>query len=190
MTEIKEEKGEVIDPSERPPPALNEEKQKKLEKVIAYESTNFQWDKIGLNWGIIVVQTVVALLRGSGTNSIAGISRCETVDWVLFGMLQLFCLIFLLAGIKVAKQDYINKVDCGYEFSPGDFQATSQNLMMLIAIAFVGSMFAAFCGVGPGFIFSPILVMIGLHPIVATATGMYVTMFTTLSASIQVLIFQ
>lgn len=57
-------------------------------------------------------------------------------------------------------------------------------------VSFFGAAAAAFCGIGPGFIFSPILLLIGIEPQVATATGMYVTMFTTLSATIQVIIYK
>jgi len=84
----------------------------------------------------------------------------------------------------VVKREHENKVACGYEFTPGDVQATPKNLTKMIAVSFFGSMAAAFCGVGPGFIFGPVLVMLGLEPQVAVATGMYVTMFTTLSATI------
>mmetsp|Transcript_8356 Transcript_8356/g.13971 ORF Transcript_8356/g.13971 Transcript_8356/m.13971 type:complete len:93 (-) Transcript_8356:22-300(-) len=39
-------------------------------------------------------------------------------------------------------------------------------------------------------IFVPVLILIGIEAQVATATGMYITMFTTLSSSIQVIIFK
>ena len=71
-----------------------------------------------------------------------------------------------------------------YEFSKGDLEATKLNLFIMIMISFFGAMGAAFCGVGSGFVFCPILVMINIEPQVATATGMYLTMFTTLAASI------
>lgn len=60
----------------------------------------------------------------------------------------------------------------------------------MVGVSFIGSVIAAFCGVGPGFIFGPVLIMLGMEPQVATATGMYVTMFTTLAATIQFIIFK
>ena len=59
-----------------------------------------------------------------------------------------------------------------------------------MGISFVGAVSAAFSGIGPGSIFCPYLVLIGIEAQVATATGMYVTMFTTLSATISVIIFK
>jgi len=54
----------------------------------------------------------------------------------------------------------------------------------LIIVAFFGSMAAAYCGMSPSNVFVSMLVIIGIEPIVATATGMYITMFTTLASSI------
>lgn len=90
----------------------------------------------------------------------------------------------------MVKNEYAAKVDCGYEFSPGDLEATPRNISILLGISWFGAAAAAFCGVGPGFIFGPILVLIGIEAQVATATGMYVTMFTCLSATISVIIFK
>ena len=54
--------------------------------------------------------------------------------------------------------------------------------------AFFGSMATAFCGIGPGAAFVPLLIALGFHPIIASSTGMYLTTFTTLSASIEYII--
>lgn len=47
---------------------------------------------------------------------------------------------------------------------------------------------AAFCGVGAGMIFTPVLVLLGIEPRVGTATGMYISMFTALASSIGVIL--
>ena len=77
------------------------------------------------------------------------------------------------------------KAHCGYSFVPGDLVLSSnKNLAIMIAISFFGALLAAFCGIGPALIFCPVLVMIGIEAQVATATGMYVTMLTTLAATV------
>merc|ERR1712087_940154 len=45
-------------------------------------------------------------------------------------------------------------------------------------------------GLGPGSIFTPVMVLLDMHPAVASATGMYLTMFTTGAATINLFIFQ
>ena len=51
--------------------------------------------------------------------------------------------------------------------------------------AFFGSMATAFCGIGPGAAFVPLLVTLNFHPMIASSTGMYLTTFTTLSATVE-----
>lgn len=80
--------------------------------------------------------------------------------------------------------EYAEKKDCEYKFMPGDFEPTSQGITKMVTISFFGAFAAAFCGIGPGAIFVPVLVIIGIQPTVATSTGMYVTMFTALAASL------
>ena len=45
-------------------------------------------------------------------------------------------------------------------------------------------MSAAFGGIGPAMIYTPALVILGMEDQVATATGGYITVFTTLSSTI------
>lgn len=80
------------------------------------------------------------------------------------------------------------KEQLGYQFVPGDLELTPYNMIVIIAISFVGSVLAAFTAIGPGSIFVPVLTMIGVEARVAGATGMYVTCYMTLSSTIQLLI--
>jgi len=65
----------------------NPKREAALEKFIEKESTNFQWAKLGLNWGMILILIVISILRGSGDNSPVGIMRCDKSDWKLYGLL-------------------------------------------------------------------------------------------------------
>ena len=67
--------------------ALTPEQDFRLKEIIAYESTNLQWSKLILNWGIIAVLVVIQLMRGSGKPSIIDAIRCDTTDWILFMVL-------------------------------------------------------------------------------------------------------
>ena len=142
------------------------EHSKRLLEIIEAESTNLQWRKLALNWGMIVVLMVISLMRGSSNrpeDSLIGTVRCDTVDWSLFFALQILCLLFLAMGIVTVKYEYKEKKREGYEFIPGDFEPTPKNLCVLFAISFFGSFLASFCGIGPALLFCPILVMIGIE---------------------------
>ena len=57
-------------------------------------------------------------------------------------------------------------------------------------VSIFGSFIVAFCGIGPGAIFNIYLYYCDLDPMVASSTGMYLTFFTTLVASIQGIFFK
>ena len=133
---------------------------------------------------MIMVLVAISLIRGSGSDSLINAKRCDHHDWTLFIGLQVICLIFLFMGIKVVKNEFKAKQDCGYEFTAGDVEFTPKNLLFLSVVSFVGSMAAGFSGIGPGYIFFPVLIFIGVEARVATSTGMYITMLTTMACSI------
>lgn len=83
---------------------------------MARESTNFQWNKLLLNWGMIIVLTVISLLKGSGDNSPIGVTRCSGLDWALFALLQVLCVIFIVLAVVLVKKEYKEKVESGYNF--------------------------------------------------------------------------
>lgn len=161
-----------------------------MKKIIDAESTPFQWTKLALNWGLIIILIVFTLFKGgsSPNDSLLGIVKCGKEDWVIFGVLQVICVIFLLLGLCVLKKEYRMKTEVGYDFIEGDLKATPSNIGFMIAVSFFGSIFASFSGLGPGMVFCPALIMIGIESQVGTATGMYLTMFTTLASTIQMVI--
>jgi uncharacterized membrane protein YfcA len=92
-------------------------------------------------------------------------------------------------AVFVLKKEYKEKLECGYNFVQGDIKLRVYDISMLIGIAWIGAFISSFCGIGGGMIFCPILVIVGLEARVATATGMYLTLFTSLSYTI-IAIFQ
>ena len=102
----------------------------------------------------------------------------------------MFCAVFWILGVRLVKNEYQAKLKYGYEFSQGDFKGDTQDILKLSLISFFASIAAVFCGVGAGSMFVPVLTIIGIHPQVASATGMYVTMFVCLTGSIVLIVFQ
>lgn len=81
-------------------------------------------------------------------------------------------------------------MEAGYEFIKGDLQATTYNIAVMAGVGMIGGVYASASGIGAGMIFIPALIMIGIESQVAAATGMYLSMFTTLSSTIQMIAHQ
>ena len=92
--------------------------------------------------------------------------------------------------MKVNCADYEKKVQADYTFTLGEVKFTKTKTVILGAIAFCVALLAAACGIGPGLIFNPVLIQLDSHASVASATGMYLTLFTTLASTINMFIFK
>ena len=78
----------------------------------------------------------------------------------------------------------------GYKFVKGDLEFTRPMIAKLVTIAFFAAFLAVSVGLGPGLTFNAVLVQLNLHYAIASSTGMYLTMFTTINATITMLIFK
>jgi hypothetical protein len=47
-----------------------------LKAIIAYESTNLQYQKLAHNWLLIAFLTIISILKGPGDDSVIGTVRC------------------------------------------------------------------------------------------------------------------
>ena len=81
------------------------------------ENRMFPTEKLAITWGIIIVLTVVSVLKGSGNDSPFDIERCDQVDWILFWILQVICVLFEIVALYLVRAEYLRKVACGYEFT-------------------------------------------------------------------------
>jgi uncharacterized membrane protein YfcA len=106
----------------------------------------------------------------------------------LFVILIVSGFVVTIIAVVILKKEYKYKVAIGYKFCPGDFECTTLNSLKLPLIAFIGGMIAGSLGIGAGLIFNPIIIQMGVHPAVASATGMYMVIFTTTASSMVVIL--
>jgi len=100
----------------------------------------------------------------------------------------LIAIAFTALAAKLANQEFREKKSLGYNFTKGDQEFSSKTIIKLVTVAFTVAFFSGVAGLGPGLIFNSVLVQLDMHPAVASATGMYCTMFTTLAGTINILI--
>lgn len=86
------------------------------------ESTNFQWIKLALNVGMIVLLVISKLIRGpgGGKESIVGLEICSVGAWIAFVLLILSSAPMTFVAAKLASKEYEEKMQVGYNFVPGD----------------------------------------------------------------------
>ena len=67
--------------------------------------------------------------------------------------------------------------------APSDLKLTNSVVFKLVVFAFLGGFMSGALGLGGGAIFNPLLLSLGVLPSVASATGMYMILFSSSSSS-------
>lgn len=67
--------------------------------------------------------------------------------------------------------------------APSDLKLDLSVLLKLVTFAFLGGFMSGALGLGGGAIFNPLLLSLGVQPSVASATGMYMILFSSSSSS-------
>ena len=162
-----------------------------LGEVLKKELTHKQWDKHLMCFICLFGIIIVNLLRGSRKfSSIAGIKRCSPIDWIILSTFLVMCMIVSIVAIKKVVRDQQLKIKVGFGLASTDILLTQSALLKLVIFAFIGGWVSGALGLGGGAIFNPLLLSMGVPPSVASATGMYMILFSTSGSSVIYIIYK
>ena len=159
------------------------DKDKIRHTIIERESSHLkQWRKLLCNGFMLFSLFVISLIKGN--EDIAGIIKCSHVDWVLFSLLIVIALILTILGILVIKKEREYKDEIMFPYYDGELEFLPKVIAKLIVIGFVTGFLAGSQGLSIGMILSSVFLQMNLIPKVASATSMYMALYTTLSSTI------
>ena len=75
------------------------------------------------------------------------------------------------------------KAEVGYKYIKGDIEWTERNTIIFPCICFFAGFFAGMFGIGGGIVKGPLILQMGVHPMVASGTVAVMIMFTSLAAT-------
>jgi len=81
--------------------------------------------------------------------------------------------------VKYLKGVHKIKRAIGYPFVKGDIQWTTGKLIKLMILGLTTGVLSSMLGLGGGVIFNPILLDFGVLPAVSSASGMFLTIFSS-----------
>jgi uncharacterized membrane protein YfcA len=82
-----------------------------------------------------------------------------------------------------------HKESIGYTFVKGDIQWDSSNTIYYSSICSVAGLFAGLFGIGGGIVKSPLMLQMGVHPLVASATCATMILFTSFTATTSFMVY-
>ena len=92
-----------------------------------------------------------------------------------------FYVVMTVINIILVKKEYAHKIQYGYNFVEGDLKWELNLLIKFVVSALVAGFIAGTVGLGGGVIFNPLLLSFKVPPQVASASGMFMIMFGSLS---------
>ena len=122
---------------------------------------------------------LVNLLRGTPNfASIANISTCEAKSWSILGAFIVVCIAITFYNIRQIMKELALKEKFG-ELHESEMWMKPKNLPFMIIMSFMSGFIGQIFGLGGAFIYSPMLLTIGVNPLVSASTCLYMMVFQT-----------
>jgi len=146
------------------------------------------------NISILIIMFVVVLfinmMKGGGAfHSPLGIV-CGSV-WFWFANILMFgwSLFIMLAARHYLVKRFLLKKRIGYKYVEGDIEWDGTATLVYPAICSLAGFFAGMFGIGGGIVKGPLMLAMGVHPEVASATSACMILFTAFTATTSFLVF-
>lgn len=140
---------------------------------------------------MVIILFIISYLRGSGkTKSAAGIVRCTPVDIFLLVLLIVIGTCYTIIAAFWVQRDYKAKIAQGYVPVKGEIEMTKMAIAKLAFIGLSSGFLNSAFGIGSTFILTPTLITLGVFPLVAGSTGMFVAMSNNISSTIAYILYK
>mmetsp|Transcript_53696 Transcript_53696/g.112039 ORF Transcript_53696/g.112039 Transcript_53696/m.112039 type:complete len:573 (-) Transcript_53696:79-1797(-) len=157
-----------------------------LRDIVEAES-RINYPAIGLLFFAWIVIAVFSILKGGEGGE--GIVACGTPwYWVLvLAPVPIVVVMVWYVGRWINREHEL-KVAHGYEFADGDLMWTKRNVRIYPLYCISAGFCAGALGIAGGTILGPVLLQLGMLPIVSTTTSGFTVLFTASSTTLQFLI--
>ena len=95
------------------------------------------------------------------------------------GVFTILLILLSILGLYINKNEQALKLKVGMGLVPSDIRYAGLQLLILPLSAFFGGLVSGTLGIGGSSVFNPIMIGLGVPPIVATSTGMYMVLYST-----------
>ena len=158
-----------------------------IEEVLA-ESTRHTYKSAAQLTALFGIVTILNLMKGGPSQGGGGpiaLATCgATCFWVTEASIMLLIILFA-AWVRLS---LLKRVQSGGPVT-SDIDWNEENTILYPAYAIVAGLVAGMFGVGGGIIKGPLMLALGVHPAVASATSACMILFTSSTATISYMIF-
>ncbi len=116
--------------------------------------------------------------------SIDGVPLCGSIYWSIQGLFIVICGIVTYFVVKINKKEQDLRKKYNVNFVESEVIFEGRQLTLLLIIGFTGGFVAGALGLGGATIYNPALLSLGVPPKVASATGMYLVLFSVINTCV------
>lgn len=112
-------------------------------------------------------------------------NSCSLEYWGIYFLYIPYALMLtIFVGRKISRE-YEYRLSIGYIYYEQDIKWNKSICFKFPIYGFVSGSLAGMLGIGGGTVLGPLLLQVGLHPIISTSTSNFLVLFTSSSTSIQ-----
>ncbi|CAJ1953595.1 unnamed protein product [Cylindrotheca closterium] len=170
-------------------PLIQNGNSKELEAILEAEKSPPIHSILVLLFMFVVV-LVINVLKGGGAFPSPLEIECGSKEFWLANVFMLGWILAVTAYVRsiLAKQ-YQTKQRIGYQYVEGDIQWDDHALAYYPSICSLAGFFAGMFGVGGGIVKGPLMLAMGVHPSVASASSACMILFTSSTATTSFFVF-
>lgn len=154
-------------------------------EALLEEERHTPYDKVVMVSVMIGMVIVLNLLKGGGRTfpSPLGLDCGGNGYWFLTVLVFVWILGFSVHMRSLLVKKWERKLRLRYRYIEGDVEWNSINTLIYPMICFFAGFFAGLFGIGGGIVKGPLMLYMGVHPQVASATCAVMIMFTSLAGT-------
>jgi len=164
---------------------INQSQEDAIQRELYKDQFLIRWDKLKFVIIPFFIMAFLSLLRESNM-----VSKCSLIYWSLIFLFVIIVLIFDYFVIIHIEKEYDYRRFINFPYDDKDIKWTRNTIVKLSAIGFVAGFVAGTVGIGGGVILGPILLDLGIHPIVSSVTTNFLVLITSSSTTFQFILFK
>lgn len=163
----------------------DEKKRQDELRALLQQESRTPTDRVVVMSLMVLVVVGLNLVKGGGKHfpSVLGIECGSLWYWTLTAAVIMFILLVSLWARGELISKWLLKSRLRYKYLEGDIEWNHRNTVLYPCICVFAGLFAGMFGIGGGVVKGPLMLAMGVHPLVASATVAVMIMFTSVSAT-------
>lgn len=164
---------------------INQSFDQPVQREIYKDQYLLRWDKLQFVLIPFLIMAILSILRESEM-----VPKCSSLYWILVILFIIIVLVFDYFIIFHIEKEFNYRRTINFPYDSKDISWTRSTIIKLCFIGFMAGFIAGIIGIGGGVVLGPILLDLGIHPIVGTVTTNFLVLITSSSTTFQFILFK